>query len=49
MTKKSLKALAICLIMWLSLFKHFVIYPTFDETTITGFEFKIQFKIGRGD
>ena len=30
-----------------SIFKHFAIFPTFDETTITGFEFKIHFKIGR--
>lgn len=43
------KALIVfCLLGWLSIFKHMFIFPTFDETTITGFEFKIHFNIGKG-
>lgn len=43
-----LRVLAICIISLIALFKHFAIFPTFDETTVTGFEFKIHFKIGKG-
>ena len=42
------RIVVICLISLISLFKHIAIFPTFDETTITGFEFKIKFNIGRG-
>ena len=43
------KIILLCLIGWLSIFKHFYIFPTFDETTITGFQFKIHFGIGKGE
>lgn len=42
------RIVAIYIISLISLIKHFAIFPTFDETTITGFEFKIKFNIGRG-
>ena len=41
----------ICLICWLAIFKHITFIPAIDweEHEITGFEFKINFKIGKGE
>lgn len=44
------KLLIIFIISWLATFlRHFWILPTFDETTVTGFEFRVKFNIGKGD
>lgn len=40
-----------CLIGWLSIIKHISILPAIDweEHEITGFEFKVNFYIGKGE
>ena len=44
------RLILVCLIGWLSIFKHITIIPSidWDEHEVTGFEFKIKFWVGKG-